>query len=159
MFKACMEQCDNELLTVEAHIASLKRSLAHIATLKRSLAIPNEDIPQMGPPANERNQGIQQVMYLPSMYGEFPSYVYAPNPALPFREAFNVNDRPAAINRDKLSQKAWWKVNLTFLETKKKVLEERKLDLERKLSAHLKTAMEAPSFLGCGYTDYSFLHT
>ena len=86
-------------------------------------------------------------------YGEFPSYEYAPNPNIPFREPFNVNDRPAAINCDKLSQKAWWKVNLTFLETKKKVLE------ERKLSAHLKTAMEAPSFLGCGYTDYSFLHT
>ena len=76
-----------------------------------------------------------------------------------FREAFNVNDRPAAINRDKLSQKAWWKVNLTFLETKKKVLEEMKLDLDRKLWADLETAMKAPSFLGCGYTDYSFLHT
>ncbi|XP_039823212.1 uncharacterized protein LOC120685384 isoform X2 [Panicum virgatum] len=57
MFKACMERCDNDLLTVEARIASLKRSLA----------IPNEDIPHMGPPANERNQVIQQVMYLPSL--------------------------------------------------------------------------------------------
>ena len=43
MFKACMEQCDNELLTVEAHIGSLKRSLA----------IPNEDIPHMGPASSE----------------------------------------------------------------------------------------------------------
>jgi len=43
MFKACMERCDNELLTVEAHIGSLKRSLA----------IPNEDIPHMGPASSE----------------------------------------------------------------------------------------------------------
>jgi hypothetical protein len=37
MFEACMAQCNEELLTVEAHIASLKRSLA----------IPKDQIPHI----------------------------------------------------------------------------------------------------------------
>ncbi|XP_025801663.1 uncharacterized protein LOC112881191 [Panicum hallii] len=55
MFEACMAQCNEELLTVEAHIASLKRSLA----------IPKDQIPHMGPAVNEIV--LLQVLFEPNL--------------------------------------------------------------------------------------------
>ena len=62
-------------------------------------------------------------------------------------------DMTATLNRDKASQKVWWMLNLTFLETKKRGLEELKLFLQRKLRDDLETAMVSRSILGSGYAN------
>ena len=62
-------------------------------------------------------------------------------------------DMTATLNRDKASQKVWWMLNLTFLETKKRGLEELKLFLQRKLRDDLETAMVSRCNLGSGYAN------
>ena len=49
-FDNCMEQCNQEFLALDAHIANLALSI--------------NQIPPIDPPEEERNRGMQHVMYV-----------------------------------------------------------------------------------------------
>jgi hypothetical protein len=60
MFNACMVQCDQELLPLEARIAQLKNLI--LST--------DDQIPHRGPEVDQRNRGVQLMLYPepPSMF-------------------------------------------------------------------------------------------
>jgi hypothetical protein len=74
------------------------------------------------------------------------------------RERYHISDRVASLFRDRFAQKAWWELNLVFLETRKQAAEEKKVYLERKLEANMRKALESPSYLGAGYQHYGFFY-
>ena len=62
MFTECMNECDQQLIPLEAHIAELKRLLAQ----------PDNEIENTGTDIMQRNRGLQQVLYLhPPVYLSF----------------------------------------------------------------------------------------
>jgi len=97
-------------------------------------------------------------MFFFSQFEDPPEYKYNPNPQVAYQPACaSPNDRAQALSRDRRAQRAWWQINLDLLEVRKKIVEEKK-ELERKLRTELRRAMESPSVLGAGYTNYTFLH-
>ena len=62
MFTECMNECDQQLIPLEAHIAELKRLLAQ----------PDNEIENTGTDIMQRNRGLQQVLSLhPPVYLSF----------------------------------------------------------------------------------------
>ncbi|EEE61985.1 hypothetical protein OsJ_16766 [Oryza sativa Japonica Group] len=128
MFTECMIECDQELVPLEAHIAELKRLLL----------LPNNEIEDIGPDIMQRGRGLQQVLYLHPPFPLYPEYEYhpPPQPQIPYQPAYaTAKERENARSRDRRAQRAWWHANLTLLETKKKILEGKRIDLERGLSS------------------------
>ncbi|KQJ83626.1 hypothetical protein BRADI_5g15880v3 [Brachypodium distachyon] len=122
MLKQWMRYCENEMNAVDLLIA----------TVKQNLAIPADNVPPHGPPLAERIRGIHQCIYLESLCGPHPSYDYgAPPPG--FQPPYGTQEqRLRARQREEESQRAWWNVNLSFLEAKKKALETRLVFLRRR---------------------------
>nr|AAW56927.1 hypothetical protein [Oryza sativa Japonica Group] len=144
MFTECMIECDQELVPLEAHIAELKRLLL----------LPNNEIEDIGPDIMQRGRGLQQ-------FPLYPEYEYhpPPQPQIPYQPAYaTAKERENARSRDRRAQRAWWHANLTLLETKKKILEGKRIDLERGLRSEMRKALESQSDLGAGYTNYHFRH-
>lgn len=112
----CLAQCDQEISTLDMQIAFVKQMIA----------VPNVMLPHVGPPAEQRNQGVQRSMQLPAVYMPYQSYVIGPG-AIPYQPPFpDISDRVASLFRDRFAQKAWWELNLVFLETRKQAAEEKK---------------------------------
>ena len=96
-----------------------------------------------------------------SQFPLYPEYEYhpPPQPRIPYQQAYTTDEeRSDARSRDLRAQRAWWRTNLTLLETKKRILEGKRIDLERGLKSELKKALESQSDLGVGYTNYHFRH-
>jgi hypothetical protein len=53
----CLAQCDQEISTLDMQIAFVKQMIA----------VPNVMLPHVGPPAEQRNQGVQRSMQLPAV--------------------------------------------------------------------------------------------
>uniref|UniRef100_A0A0E0LJZ8 Uncharacterized protein n=1 Tax=Oryza punctata TaxID=4537 RepID=A0A0E0LJZ8_ORYPU len=137
----CMSECDQELIPLEAHIAELKRLLL----------LPDNEIEDIGPDILQRDPGLQQVLYLHPPFPLYPEYEYHPPPQLriPYQPAYTTDEeRENARSRDCHAQRAWWHTNLTLLVTKKKILEGKRIDLERGLRSEMKKALESQSDLG-----------
>uniref|UniRef100_K3XPF4 Uncharacterized protein n=1 Tax=Setaria italica TaxID=4555 RepID=K3XPF4_SETIT len=118
MLRGWMEECSREIDRVDLLIS----------TVKEKLSTPDASLPHCGPPENERNQGIYQYLQT-SRFGEHPTH---DEPAVRFQAPYgSAEERARAIQRDRDSQRAWWKLNLQFLEAKK-VLEEKARELERR---------------------------
>ncbi|OEL16800.1 hypothetical protein BAE44_0022183 [Dichanthelium oligosanthes] len=148
MLEGWMEECYREI----NHVDLL------IATVRKKIAIPDASLPHRGPPETERNQGIYQCFLPAAQFGEFPSYE-VDGAALRIQGPYdNAKDRALAIQRDRDSQRAWWKLNLEFLEARKKVLGEKARELEKQVTIIKETAMKSKSLLGAGYADYSLVH-
>lgn len=146
-----MIECDQELVPLEAHITELKRLLL----------LPNNEIEDIGPDIMQRGRGLQQVLYLHPPFPLYPEYEYhpPPQPQIPYQPAYaTAKERENARSRDRRAQRAWWHANLTLLETKKKILEGKRIDLERGLRSEMRKALESQSDLGAGYTNYHFRH-
>ncbi|CAL4949180.1 unnamed protein product [Urochloa decumbens] len=140
MLRAWMKECEQEISRVDLLIS----------TVKEKLAIPDASLPHLGPPANQRNP-----RNLP--LGEYPIFDES---AVRFQAPYDsADERTRAIQRDRDSQKALWKLNLQFLEAKKKVLEEKARDLERRVRIVMDKSLESRSLLGAGYADYRLEHT
>jgi hypothetical protein len=84
-----------------------------------------------------------------------PNVPYEMGPNLPFQPPLqDFADIVAARFLDEFSQKAWWEFNLECLEERKKIAEEKKVSLERRLEAIMKKALDSPSHLGAGYNNF-----
>ncbi|CAL5068783.1 unnamed protein product [Urochloa decumbens] len=149
MFDACMRQCDDELLPVEASIAELK-------ALELST---DQQIPHIGPDVFHRNRGVQQMLYPNPPFDIYPGYEYGTaHQRVPYQPAYTTQSEiDDAIARDKRAQRAVWAAKLRFMEARKDVLEKKKIEMERRMRAEYERVMEDPSDLGVGYTEYHFL--
>lgn len=91
-----MEECSREIDRVDLLIS----------TVKEKLSTPDASLPHRGPPENERNQGIYQYLQT-SRFGEYPTH---DEPAVRFQAPYgSAEERARAIQRDRDSQRAWWK--------------------------------------------------
>ncbi|CAO2179513.1 unnamed protein product [Urochloa humidicola] len=130
MLGAWMKECQQEIHRVDLLIY----------TVKKKLAVPDASLPHRGPPENQRNQGICQYLH----FGKYPIWDES---AIQFQAPYDsAEERARAIQRDRDSQRAWWKLNLQFLEAKKEVPEEKARDLERRV----RDIMDESIPLGCG---------
>jgi hypothetical protein len=88
---------------------------------------------------------------------EYEIPTQTPQQRIPVQQAYPNGDlRQQARERDRRAQRAWWSINLAWLEVKKKILEKKRMDLERELLSEWKRACENSSELGVGYTNYQF---
>ncbi|GJN16692.1 hypothetical protein PR202_gb03711 [Eleusine coracana subsp. coracana] len=124
MLNESMTQFNQELIPLEACIAVLKHLM--LST--------DAQIPNIGPPINQRNRGVQHTLYL--------------NP---------LEYRHATVSRDKHAQRAFWNASLRLPEVKKSVLK-KMIELERSLKEEFQKVMEDQSNLGVGYANYRFYH-
>uniref|UniRef100_A0A0E0GSS0 Uncharacterized protein n=1 Tax=Oryza nivara TaxID=4536 RepID=A0A0E0GSS0_ORYNI len=150
MFNACMVQCDQELLPLEARIAQLKNLI--LST--------DDQIPHRGPEVDQRNRGVQLMLYPNPPFPDDPDYEFgSANQRVPYQAAYaNDAQRNAAVARDKHAQRAVWNTNLRLLEAKKSFLEKKKIELERVLREEFDKMIEEQSDLGVGYANYQFPH-
>ncbi|TVU21663.1 hypothetical protein EJB05_31313, partial [Eragrostis curvula] len=140
-FEECMQQCDQELRPLEVHITQLKRLLL----------LPDNEIAHVGPDIMQRNQGVQHVLYPHPPFPLYPSYEYhdSPEERIPYQPPYaTAEERDDARSRDRRAQRAWWRTNLTLLETKKKILEGKRIELEIGLASEMRKALESQSDLG-----------
>ncbi|GJM91846.1 hypothetical protein PR202_ga08264 [Eleusine coracana subsp. coracana] len=150
MLDESMTQFNQELIPLEARIAVLKHLM--LST--------DAQIPNVGPPINQRNRGVQHTLYPNPPFPENPKYYYGnEDQRVQFQAPYNSQeDRHAAVSRDKRAQRAFWNASLRLLEVKKSVLEKKKIELERSLKEEFQKVMEDQSDLGVGYANYRFYH-
>jgi hypothetical protein len=181
MLDACMVQCDQELLPLEARIAELKALM--LST--------DQQIPHVGPDVKYRNREVQQMLYphppvclyfrspLLLCFSHFFTnthflslssrsilimsfrvwyYSARTSPILPYQDAYTTDaERSAAVSRDKRAQRAVWNVNLRLLEVKKSVLK-KKGELLTSLWEEFMKVSKEKSDLGSGYANYQYAH-
>jgi hypothetical protein len=177
MLDACMVQCDQELLPLEARIAELKALM--LST--------DQQIPHVGPDVKYRNREVQQMLYphppvclyfrrplllcfshfftntifFVSQFPVHPNHEFGTTlqaERVPYQDAYTTDaERSAAVSRDKRAQRAVWNVNLRLLEVKKSVLK-KKGELLTSLWEEFMKVSKEKSDLGSGYANYQYAH-
>uniref|UniRef100_A0A453A622 Uncharacterized protein n=1 Tax=Aegilops tauschii subsp. strangulata TaxID=200361 RepID=A0A453A622_AEGTS len=137
MLAATLQRTDKEMLEVDASISVLK-----VLVLKN-----DDEMDQLGPhgpPLNERNRGVQQV-------------IYPHPPRVPYQAAYGTQqERDEAAARDRCAQRALWHAKLCILEMRQSILKDKRSEMMSKMTAVFNRIMEEPSHLGVGYADNEF---
>ncbi|TVU21649.1 hypothetical protein EJB05_31299, partial [Eragrostis curvula] len=95
--------------------------------------------------------GVAKYFDTPIKFPLYPSYEYhdSPEERIPYQPPYaTAEERDDARSRDRRAQRAWWRTNLTLLETKKKILEGKRIELEIGLASEMRKALESQSDLG-----------
>ncbi|XBJ13309.1 hypothetical protein VPH35_017682 [Triticum aestivum] len=151
MLAATLQRTDKEMLEVDASISVLK-----VLVLKN-----DDEMDQLGPhgpPLNERNRGVQQVIYPHPPFPEDPSFEHGTTPQrVPYQAAYGTQqERDEAAARDRCAQRALWHAKLCILEMRQSILKDKRSEMMSKMTAVFNRIMEEPSHLGVGYADNEF---
>ncbi|CAL4903171.1 unnamed protein product [Urochloa decumbens] len=131
MYRSSTVRIDDALRTVEA-------AIAQVMVCKQR---PDDQIPNVGPPVEHRNRGVEHMIF--------------PHPLRPlYQEAYAQPGVDAAVARDKRAQRAIWDAMLRFYEVRKDVLENSKSEMERRMKAVYDSLTEEPTNLGSGYANF-----
>jgi len=158
--KMMLETSMNRVLDASIHRIDedLERIVNSIATLKVLVNTPDHKIPHHGPALNERNRGVQHMIYPCPPFNTNPSFEYDDHHhRVPYQDAYAT---PAELNeagaRDRRAQRALLRANLRILEARKTILEKMKYEMISTMRREIKRVLEERSDLGVGYADYVF---
>jgi len=148
MLDASMEQIDQELQPIEEGIAALRVLVRYN----------DHQIPQNGPPLDQRNRGVQHVIYPCPPFPIEPRFEHdTHHQRVPYQNAYTTQqERDAAAARDRRAQRAVWEAKLRILEARQSILKELKASMLSKMRSEFKMMMEQRSNLGTGYAEYAF---
>ncbi|CAL4903170.1 unnamed protein product [Urochloa decumbens] len=145
MYRSSTVRIDDALRTVEA-------AIAQVMVCKQR---PDDQIPNVGPPVEHRNRGVEHMIFPHPLYSRNPSFPYGNGNQRPlYQEAYAQPGVDAAVARDKRAQRAIWDAMLRFYEVRKDVLENSKSEMERRMKAVYDSLTEEPTNLGSGYANF-----
>ncbi|XBI40257.1 hypothetical protein VPH35_124871 [Triticum aestivum] len=149
MLAEALQRIDQEMLEVDASTSVLK-----VRVLKTDAEV--DLLGPHGPPLDERNAGVQHVIYPNPPFPENPSFERGPGQRFPYQSAYGTQKQTDAAARDRLAQRSLWRAKLEILENRQSILKDKRSETMSKLTAVFDRIMAEPSHLGAGYEDRAY---